>query len=366
MATKSTTSGTKHALLTEQLKTDIASGRLMPGDLLESESQLCRRFGVSRGPARQALACLEEERLIYRVPGKGSFVAEVRKPAPSSKQLEVLIDVSRSIRDSLVLEVIEELNEAASHLCPDYRLTFAFHPFNAERDREWWDLRCRDGLAGFLVIPLTHYCTSFLSTLRPGEQPVVSFFRRLDSNHISQFYIDHEDGACRATEYLIHLGHKRIGILLGAPASKRPDSVERLNGYKRALDKAGLAFSSDCVAEVSLSAEAITATVRDLLSRDKAITAILIGGRILTTPCLQAIHALGLKIPDDLSVIACDDTPEALVHSPPLTTIGQPLQRGAQMALEKLLSQLSHPNEKPISIGIKPEIVIRESCAEPR
>ncbi len=354
-----------HIKIASQIRNEVMSGNIQPGQSIGSESELCSRYGISRGPVRQALDALVKERLIFRLPGKGTFVKEqIVRPEETERQtvrVGVFVDAPPDMQGcAFILEMIQGLNTAAGNFHPRCKLSFEFHEFSGEMGRRFLENRDMDG---FLFIPLGRPCLDFLSSLRPGNtKPVVSFFRPLDSHHISQFYVDHQEGAFRAADFLLRQGHRDIGMVLVSPLTGRFDSRERFEGYKKALIKAGVPVSRSLVVETDLSAAGIKHALYSLLENHLRPTALMIGGQALVNPCLRSLQEFGLRIPEDISVIAFDDTIEALLHDPPLTVVKQPFERGTRLALERLVAEIKQIASTPVDLSLKPELVIRDSC----
>jgi len=355
-----------HSVVAEHIREGIASGRLVPGALVESEHQLCRRFGVSRGPVRQALASLERDGLVYRVPGKGSFVSHQRPGGGSEReavQIGVIVDATSGISGGFcILEIIEGLNQAVERSQPECRLVFAFHRFSGAGDQAIGQFLERGDCAGFLLVPITRYCLDFAAGLSPRAVPVVSLFRRAANHWMSQVYVDHEAGAYAATEYLIRYGHRRIGMVAIKPNWWDLSGEERIGGYRRAMKDHSVEVRPEDTAFCTSNPLEVRAAVQSVLARPGRPSALLIGGGSLTEPALQAIRELEIRVPQDLSVIAFDDTPSAQGFDPALTVVKQPLERTAGTGLDRLMAEIERPGEKAAQTGLAPELVVRGSC----
>lgn len=354
--------------IASHLRESILSGKLTPGDGISSEGKLCKKFGVSRGPVRQAMDALVKERLIVRMPGRGSFVSETAKPSNTLKGTQALnITVAVDLLPELqwlpfLQDIIQGLNQAAAKTHPTCRLSFVFHQLNAESGYEILDRPYMDGL---VLIPLLSDGINFLNGLTSGQLkcPVMSFFRRLDTSHISQFYVDHEEGSFRAANYLLGQGHRDMALLLIAPAEERVDSHERMDGALRAYRQAGLNTDSLSILESSPSYDSISHVLGEALAGANRPTAILVGGQVLVQPTLKLINSRGLSVPKDISLIVFDDSQEAQIHEPPLTVVRQPCVRGTRMALERFINEIRNNQLEPVRVALKPELVIRDSCA---
>ena len=356
--------------MANRLRSEVLNGRYKPGDTIGSESELCGRFGVSRGSVRQALDALVKERLIYRLAGRGTFVSETSPPVKTRSSVRglevgVFVDVPPGMQGcGFILEMIEGFQTAGKVFYPRCDLSFEFHEFTRELGLNFLNRGNRDG---FLFVPMGGNCLEFLATLRPESAgPVVIFFREAVNSRINQFFIDHAEGAYLATDYLLRLGHRRVGIVLVSPIEERVDSRSRYEGYFRAYRRANLEVDSDLVAQTDLSAAGVTGAVEAMLNHRDRPTALMIGGQALVNPTLRVMREMNLQTPGELSVVAFDDATETHLHDPPLTVVKQPFARGTRLALERLIAQIMGSAADPVSVALIPELIVRESTGEPK
>jgi DNA-binding LacI/PurR family transcriptional regulator len=171
-------------------------------------------------------------------------------------------------------------------------------------------------------------------------------------------------GGLAATRHLLGLGHRRIGVIGG------PESVlcsrARMDGYRAAMDEAGIAVDPDLVRSGNFHVQEGIAEGRALLRLPAPPTAIFAGNDLMALGVYQAARELRLHIPEDLSVVGFDDLPVAAWVGPPLTTVRQPLVQmamaGARLALR--LARGEQPSQTRVELAT--ELVIRESTAPPR
>ncbi|WP_034264496.1 LacI family DNA-binding transcriptional regulator [Actinospica robiniae] len=173
-------------------------------------------------------------------------------------------------------------------------------------------------------------------------------------------------GGLAATRHLLELGHRRIGVVAG------PDrmlcSRARVDGYRAALETAGVKFDPNLVRAGDFHHEAGNDCGRQLLELEDRPTAIFAGNDQQALGVYEAARELGLRIPDDLSVVGFDDLPAARWVGPPLTTIRQPL---AEMAAEaaRIVIGMARANDRGPSanrVELATELVIRSSTTPPR
>src|ERR1700722_17667234 len=171
-------------------------------------------------------------------------------------------------------------------------------------------------------------------------------------------------GGMTATRHLIELGHRRIAIIGGPPGLW--SSQARLDGYRAALQAAGLDVDESLIRRDDFSLSSGRAQARELLSLPQPPTAVVAGNDGQAFGVLQALGERGLRAPDDLSVVGFDDVPVASWSTPALTTVRQPLAAMAATAFRMLRSDPATAVGEPHHIELATTLVIRESTGPPR
>lgn len=355
----------KHEVIASALRNEIAMGRISVGERLESEGLLCRRFQSSRGPVRQALAALEQESLIYRVKGAGSFVSELSGQHPGARlhRIKVIMGFGANT-PGIGAEMLAGLNQAAKDAPEKILLSYEFNFSHFDRFLKASPSQIQSECDGLLVLPASTSEMEMARRLSLRSAPMVICFRNIENAPVSQVYVDQDEGARRATEYLLRFGHRRIGFItaLGENHQPRYDSAHRISGYRAAFAQVGTMVDEALLVESPWSMSEVGKTVSRLLTTSPRPTALMIGGMMLLPPVLAAIHRLHLHIPEDLSLIAFDDSPETRFHSPPLTVVSQRVDRAAHHALRLLLDRIHHGQNDASNLSLKPELIIRDSC----
>ncbi|GAA1659143.1 LacI family DNA-binding transcriptional regulator [Saccharothrix algeriensis] len=171
-------------------------------------------------------------------------------------------------------------------------------------------------------------------------------------------------GSLRATEHLIGLGHRRIGFIAGPP--QLMCSRARLDGYRTALETAGLSFDDDLVFQGDFYHESGFTGGSRLLQLPEPPTAIFASSDQMALGVYEAVRRAGLRVPDDVSVVGFDDLPEVRWSSPPLTTIRQPLAEMGMVAARTVLRLAQREKIESPRIELATELVVRDSTAPPR
>jgi DNA-binding LacI/PurR family transcriptional regulator len=170
-------------------------------------------------------------------------------------------------------------------------------------------------------------------------------------------------GGLTATRHLLELGHRRIAMIGG------PEHVlcsrARVDGYRAALETAGLAVDPDLVRHGDFHVEAGYRQLTPLLALKDRPTAVFAGSDLQAVGVYEAARATGLRIPQDLSVIGFDDLPVARWVGPPLTTIRQPLQEMAAAAARMAITLARGGQPEHHRVELATSLVLRFSTAQP-
>lgn len=192
--------------------------------------------------------------------------------------------------------------------------------------------------------------------------PVIVTGRTLKSAGLVSLNFDNIAGARMATEHLIALGHRRIAFIAGDP--DHPDAIEREQGYRAALESAGIEFQPGLVAPGQFHEESGRVAMEHLLQARQRFTAVFAANDQMALGAALALHQRGLRVPDDISLVGFDDLAASMYTLPPLSTVRQPgydLGRLAAKAMLQLLTGVKPKLEVPA-----PRFIARESSARPR
>jgi LacI family xylobiose transport system transcriptional regulator len=170
-------------------------------------------------------------------------------------------------------------------------------------------------------------------------------------------------GGLAATRHLIECGHRRIGIVTGP--EDMMCSLARLDGYRSAMTTAGLEIDPSLTAFGDFHVEGGHTWAMEVLRRPDRPTAVFAGSDLQAIGVLEAAGRLGLRTPEDLSVVGYDDVAVAKWSRPALTTVHQPLRKMAEAAAQMLL-RLRAGENTTTRMELATSLVIRKSTAPPR
>ena len=190
-----------------------------------------------------------------------------------------------------------------------------------------------DGIV--LSSPVTD-CEPVLRALDAMDIPFVRISPGTNRSVTSSVFMDDAQAADDMTTHLINLGHRRIGFVKGHPNHMASD--ERLFGYRRALDRAGIAFEPTLVCEGEFDFESGVRAANFLLDLPDRPSAIFASNDDMAAGVLAVAHDRTIDLPGELSVAGFDDTTLARTVWPPLTTIHQPMAELARTATDILIT----------------------------
>ena len=223
---------------------------------------------------------------------------------------------------------------------------------------------------GVLLVPAGSPRAS-IRLLRTHKVPLVVLDRRVPGQRVNNVRCDSEAGAYALARHLIGLGHRRIGVLTGRRAIST--SADRVAGVRRALEEAGLGldealvrwggfnFGNANLADGHQMAESV------LTATDDPPTALFAANNFIAFGTTRALREMGLRVPEDISVVAFDDLPTEWVSDPFLTVAAQPAyeigRRAAEMMIDSLVGEGAATGQ---SVVLPFEVIIRRSTAAPR
>lgn len=358
----------------------IASENMKPGDRIPTEKELMDQFHVSKITVANALTGLANEKLIARVPGKGSFVAEeadflpgAQPSASSHKGRERTLAtgmigvIMPTIHDYFAMRLIEGIEQALSD--EGYRSMIMLTDGKLDKEKDAIkDLKAL-GAEGLLIFPIDeeNYNEEILGMKLSGF-PFVLIDRYLPGVETHYIAADGRRGTRLAVEHLWELGHRDIAICSDSPL-QTVTVQERIEGYIDALkDKGALINPAHMITDFKPLNVLKDAEAHPLYRyiRNRMVTAyISLNGR-LGVQIYQMAKQAGLRVPDDVSIVSFDD-PTSIVEEFSIFTHVKQFERDmGYQAAGKLLEVLRGSGEaKSYSkILIEPELVVRQTSGQ--
>jgi LacI family transcriptional regulator len=218
-----------------------------------------------------------------------------------------------------------------------------------------------DRMVDGLIVSVAGDGAALKEILAKANVPVVLIDRTCEGFESDAVVLDNTQAAFEATSYLIGLGHRRIGYVSGSLETST--GRERLAGYRRALEAAGIPVLDDLMRLGHYREAEAHHAATQLLTLAERPTAIFAANNLMVIGVMKAIRDLGLACPEDVSVACFDDFPWSSVFKPQLTTVTQPVQEIGEQAARMLLDRLAGSrDEPPRRIMLRGTLAIRDSC----
>ena len=244
----------------------------------------------------------------------------------------------------------------------DYHVILCNTQGDLERERRYLEDMLAFQVEGLLIAPVGDRSRTNLQALTRSDVPFVLIDRSVAGYTGDLVQGDSVAGARRLVQHLIGLGHRRIGMI--TESSEVSTARDRVQGYRDALEAAGIPFRPELVAEASAidvrAAHDATLTLLDLPDQPTALFAV---NNIVVVGVAEAARERGLAIPGDLAIVCFDDIEHASRFHPFLTVMAQPAETFGTIASQLLLDRISgRVSERRRIVVLPAEFVVRESC----
>lgn len=296
--------------LEDDIIRQIKDFTLKPGDRIIPEAKLKSLYKLSLRAVRSALKNLEDQGLIYRIQGKGSFVAEQgKKPEPKTaarKEIGIIFyDIinTANVNFNALLKSIEEKSEK-------FNWNINLFPIggsraNPNRSALLKDLILRKSIDGAII--LSWIDKEELISLEQHEVPFVVLGFEYNTVAVPTVLDDTRNSVNMLMDYLLDNGHKRIAMATGTTGIKYTDAVmakdKIFDEYRKVLNAHGMKFDKDYFKLGLYSERDGYRMANEFLSLPAKPTAIVSFGNEISNGCLKAINERKLKIPEDITLI---------------------------------------------------------------
>lgn len=287
------------------------------------------------------------EELHYQLPERNK---------KNEKIISVVLPHVASVFFSNLLNAIEDAVAEEGYI-----LVVGNSDYDFDKEKKFMKMMKKQPLCGILIdtcAPVTEedaYFTYIKQHFVDKGIPVVMLERKLDEYGFSCVYADHEKNAYMATKALIDCGNRKIAHISGQLSN--PLSLYRLQGYKRALAEAGIPYHPELVAEGDFSPGSGFMRAKELIIRNRGLSAIFAANDQMAVGAIKAILSEGRKIPDEFAVSGIDNIRVASLIEPSLTTINVPTYQMGKIAVQMLIN----PEPKERCVELPCNLITRKS-----
>lgn len=224
--------------------------------------------------------------------------------------------------------------------------------------RQFWEMQV-DGI--IYVPPPEAEVPSMAKSLALQGMPIVELNRRREEDILDAVMADNFGGICQGMDHLIQLGHRRIALITGQ--MNTTTGKKRLEGYQWAITQAGLTLDPELIKIGSFSKEYGKNATREILALQNRPTAIFATSNRLLMGTMTILLEENIVVPDEISILAFDDSEWLEFWNPPITTVDIAIDEMAALTVELILKNIQHPGkENPRSYILSTILKDRSSC----
>ncbi|MCR2823526.1 LacI family DNA-binding transcriptional regulator [Lederbergia panacisoli] len=229
---------------------------------------------------------------------------------------------------------------------------------NVEKEKKYIELLQRKHVDGMIVASSFHN-KKVLEGVASRGLPFVMLTTDDSGLGVTSISVDDFKGGFEATSHLLSEGHQNIVII----AEYAKSSKLRIYGYLEAHAEHGLVSSEENIFRTVASIENGRECLRQIFQKGRVPTGIFACNDLIAVGVIQEAKTMGLKIPEDLSIIGFDNTILATTTVPGLTTIAQPITEMGKKVVDVIISEIKNKNQTKERILFKPQLIIRGTTA---
>jgi LacI family transcriptional regulator len=350
----------------------MADGHLQAGVKLPTLRRLADELRVSTNTIRSAIHILEREGCLYSVPDVGAFVSPNYPSRPATAQITIAL-VTLDIGGAFEMGIARGIEQGCQNR--GWGLQIYDSRFDLQLEARNLSRLSQSGSRGAIVLTTgAHHNIEALFKMKLANYPLVLLDRGVPGLKVDLVESDHEKGAYLATQHLLEHGHRRVIMVTDPPLAT--SVAARIQGYERALIDGGLEPQREW--KVFAVSRLTRQTIQPWLSGYEAAlpllkstvtpTAVFAHNAFTTWGVVEACRELGLRIPDDVSVVGFDDSDIARAMTPSLTVVAQRVHELGLKAVEMLERRLQADSTdgKPEHVLVDVDLVKRQSVTSPR
>ncbi|MEJ6950680.1 substrate-binding domain-containing protein [Natronospora cellulosivora (SeqCode)] len=353
----------KYILVKDKIKDLIKNKEISPGDKIPGENQLCDKYNVSRHTIRRAIDILVQEDILEKRQGLGTFYR-----GENANRTGNIGFISISLHDYIFADILSAVDNIMHQ--NNYQIILGNSRDDISREKSILLQFLEKGIDGLIIEPARSAINTsnidLLEKFASKNIPVVVLDSSYQSDLINTVLVDDKKGGEMAVNHLIEMGHQEIAIIY--KATHKP-ALARLSGYKRAIIDAGLELKDELLrpyfnSEFSNPGE-FEREIREILNellKNKKLTGIFAFNDQIAVLLNELLLEKGLNVPDDISIIAFDDSKLVRLNNISISSIAHPKEKAGKKAAEIIIEELER-EETPLHINkvFKPFLCKRSS-----
>ena len=337
------TQGPKYKTVYDWVLDNMNSGVLKMGEKLPSENELSERFGLSRQTVRHAVDILEQQKLVTRVRGSGTYIGTGGKAGRETRYMNIAV-ISTYVDSYIFPPVLKGIENVLSK--KGYTTQIAFTGNRVAKEQEILEnLIQKDIIDGLIVEPAKSALPStnlhYYQELQKRNVPILCFNCRYPQMDLPYVSMNDEQVGRKAVEYLIRSGHKKIGGVFKCDDGQGP---LRYKGFLSGMMEAGIKVKDKNV--VWLDTEALVDLERwadYLFYRLEECTAVVCYNDEVAYILSGLCEKRGIVIPDRLSLVGIDNSELSTLSNVRLTSLPHPMEELGRKAAENMIKMIENP-----------------------
>lgn len=331
--------------------------------------QVAERAGVSTATVSKVLSntpyFTEETRYkVMQAVTELGYIPNLAARALTSGRTHIIAAVFPYVFDAVFTDpFVEAILEGVESFCSEhgYNLLLSTPRLSAQGpDKNYMRLMRSgylDGIVALDNVPIA-------SVIKPAVENAIPAVAVGYDHHTQYVMSDDFEGSKKLMAYLVSLGHRQIGIISCDTQLNYPIQ-QRLAGMRQVAHAVGIDFDALPIVQGDFSIEQGAMRARELLQEYPTLTALIGINDRTAIGAMQAVQALGYRVPQDITIVGYDNIPLTMLVNPDLTTIDQRAPLLGKLAAE-MLFKLINDDEAPSSIRLQPDLIVRESAGIPR
>ncbi|MCL2058451.1 MAG: GntR family transcriptional regulator [Oscillospiraceae bacterium] len=350
----------------EYIKEQIERGAYQPDDKLPTEQVLAQMFHVSRITSTRALNELQSMGLIVRRQGSGSYVASKQaRGAPQHSEKYIAMIIPYVALQGRLHEILQGISDTLARR--GYHLIIYNSGLDSASERTLL-LRARtNGMCGIILYPkVDNTNIDIVYDMYINKFPILLVDKKYSDIPISNVCVDNHKGAYDVTRLLLDRGHRNIGFVTNRRMEEVYSIRERYFGYCEAMRDFDVPVNFEFVVRSDMDVQDEPTSIQQAADISQKLllggaTALFAVSDVVAFKVLKGCESVGVRVPDDLSLVGFDNLPQCAYTTPPLTTCEQDFIKVGELAVELLLRQIEHSDYSFIERRVPAKLCLRES-----
>lgn len=352
----------KYSVIVEWAKEYISSHGLKPRDRFFTEKELCDMHCVSRQTVRQALMQLENEHIISRARGSGTFVADNKSLQPSKPEIRNVGVITTYFSDYIFPHIVTGIEGVLNKA--GITMQMAITRDQVSEERRALTGMIKQGVCGIIAEPsksaLPNPNTDLYDELRSGGIPIVFINAKYSWSDCPYVAMNDEEAGRIVTDHLFDCGHRDI---FGIFPHDDMQGHKRYSGFMRSINAHGGTGAEQNVLWYPAFEKDVFFKYagQRLFEHISSCTGVVCYNDDIAVKLMVICRENGIKVPDDISIVGIDDARIASICGTPLTTVTHPQRRLGETAAEMLISLINSGERHRSDVLFTPSLVIRDS-----